>query len=442
VTTPLDTRDLLQRVAAFIERFVVLPDEDARIAVALFVLHTWAFEAAYATPYLVVVSVEKQSGKTRLLEVLELLVRAPWRTASTTEAALFRKIEQAKPTLLLDEVDAIFGSNSERTEPLRAVLNAGNRRGATATRVAGKSTEMEARDFSVFCPKVLAGINTGRLPETIQDRAVMLHMKRRRDGEHVERLHYRLAVEETEPLRVQLEAWAAAAIDLLRKALPELPEELSDRAGDGWEPLFAIADLADGDWPARARAAAITLSAASDDDEVGWGTQLLVATRQAMGMADVASTAELLAAINADETMPFGGWSEGKGIDARTLARMLKPYGVKPRTVRIGQDTAKGYHAADLTDAWARYLPPPEASQPSQASHPAEPTPENPHGNSDVTAVTDVTDVAGATPEPAVGDSAIPDCAYPRSHSPHWRAHPATGRVICWHCHPPAGKSA
>src|ERR1700681_358761 len=179
----------------------------------------------------------------------------------------------------------------------------------------------------------------------------MLHMKRRRDGEHVERLHYRLAVEETEPLRVQLEAWAAAAIDLLRKALPELPEELSDRAGDGWEPLFAIADLAGGDWPARARAAAITLSAASDADEVGWGTQLLVATRQAMGMADVASTAELLAAINADETMPFGGWSEGKGIDARTLARMLKPYGVKPRTVRIGQDTAKGYHAADLIDA-------------------------------------------------------------------------------------------
>jgi hypothetical protein len=141
---------------------------------------------------------------------------------------------------------------------------------------------MEARDFSVFCPKVLAGIDTGRLPETIQDRAVTLRMKRRRHGENVERLRYRIAHTETEPLRAELAAWAASTIDRLRDAVPELPDELGDRAADAWEPLLAIADLAKGDWPTRARAAAVELSA-GESEEVGRGTQLLAAIREAMG---------------------------------------------------------------------------------------------------------------------------------------------------------------
>ncbi len=184
------TGALLERVGALIARYIVLPSGEAKTVLALFVLHTWAIEAAHSTPYVAIVSAEKQSGKTRLLEVMALVVREPWHTASTTEAALFRKIETVEPTLLLDEIDAIFGSATERTEPLRACLNAGNRRGASVARCVGKGTKMEVQDFSAFCPKILAGIDTGRLPETIQDRAVMLRVKRRRDGEHVERLRY------------------------------------------------------------------------------------------------------------------------------------------------------------------------------------------------------------------------------------------------------------
>ncbi len=426
------TCKLLTLVSEFVTRYVVLPDETDAVVLALFVLHTWAIDAAHATPYLAVVSAEKQSGKTRLLEVLALLVRKPWHTVSTTEAALFRKIEQDTPTLLLDEVDAIFGSSGERTEPLRAVLNAGNRRGAEATRIVGKGTKMEARGFSVFCAKVLAGIDTGRLPETIQDRAVILRMKRRHDGEHVERLRHRVVNEQVKPLRVELESWAAMALDRLRGAMPESPLELSDRAAEGWEPLLTIADLAGGDWPTEARAVAIRLAASRDGDDGGWGTQLLAAIRQAMGTADAASTVDLLAAINADETMPFGGWREGKGIDARALARLLKPYEVKPRTVRIGHGTAKGYHVAELADVWARYLPSPEASH---TSRPAEPKRET------VTAVTHVTGVESATPELVAGYGAASVCAYP-AHSRVWQAHPVTGRVVCWRCHPPAGRSA
>lgn len=45
------TRNLLHAVSEFIERFVILPDENAVLALSLFVLHTWVIEAAEATPY-------------------------------------------------------------------------------------------------------------------------------------------------------------------------------------------------------------------------------------------------------------------------------------------------------------------------------------------------------------------------------------------------------
>lgn len=191
LTATVGTAELLRAVRCFVARFSVLPGAAEAAAIDLFVFHTWAIGGAHATPYLVVVSPERRTGKTRLMEVLRLLTRCPWHTTSTTEAALFRKIDQDSPTLLLDEIDAVFGSNSERTEPLRAILNAGNRRGATATRVV--PPKMEVRDFTVFCPKVLAGIDTGRLPDTIKDRAIVVRMKRRHDGEMVERFRERNA---------------------------------------------------------------------------------------------------------------------------------------------------------------------------------------------------------------------------------------------------------
>jgi hypothetical protein len=434
MTTGAQTRALLDRARAFIERFIVLSDENALIALSLFVLHTWAIEAAIATPYIVVVSPEKRSGKTRLLEVLALLVREPWHSAGASEAAIFRKIEAVRPTLLLDETDAIFGSRTERTEPLRALLNAGNRRGASVTRIVG--SKFEPRDFSVFCPKVLAGIDTGRLPETIVDRAVVLRMHRCHPGERVERLRLRLVESEAARLKDDLQAWASKAIDHLRDALPELPDELGDRAADAWEPLLAIADLAGDDWPGRTRTVAVESSTSADGDEIGRGTQLLAAARGAMNGAERITTADLQEIINADDSLPFGGWNESKGIDPRSLARLLKPYGIKSRTIRIGEVTAKGYHARDFEDAWERYLPSARASQASQPPHPVHRPSTEPHHHSDVTNVTDVTAPArGAT----VAVSGV--CAYP-SHAEHWHPHPLTERVICWRCHPPATGSS
>lgn len=399
---------LLEQALDFAERYVVLPGPAERSALALWIAHSHAADAAHATPYLLVLSPEKRSGKTRLLETVELLVSRPWRVTGASEAAMFRKIEADKPTLLLDEIDAIFGSNAERTEPLRAILNAGNRPGAAVARVVGEGHQVH--DFGVFGPKILAGIDKGHLmPDTIRDRAITISMVRKTGAEPVERFRHRVANAEAQPIRDGFAGWAAgAAADLLYEAEPDLPDQLDDRAAEAWEPLLAIADLAGGEWPSRAREAAIALSADEDRDEITTGTLLLRAIRGAFGEADRIATTDLLAAINADEELPFGGWRDGNGIDGRRLAKLLKPYGVRPRPIRFDDQVAKGYLLMQFEEVWERWLPPDIAVTAVTTVTGNDSVTQIPLQQADVTDVTDVTPVAGSNPSNGVV-TATPD---------------------------------
>lgn len=394
--TKVDRRklpELLDGILEVLDRYVILPSDHARIVVALFVAHTYAFEGAHATPYLMVLSPEKRSGKTRLLEILAVLCARSWMVAGASEAALYRKISQDKPTLLLDEIDATFGVNSERTEGVRQALNAGNRRGATVPRCIGKQMN-EVKDFEVFCPKVLAGIDIqSKIPETVRDRSIEIRMVRRTGSERVERYRHRRLLDEVESLSTELEAWANGAVDALLAVEPLLPDELDDRKAEAAEPLFAIGDMAGSDWATKARAAVIALASARTDDSDGLGTLLLVKLREIFGDRSGVATAEICEAVNTDETIPFGGFGGGSGIDSRSLSRLLKPYGIRPTSVRIGERTPKGYKREQLEDAWARYTPRTESAQ--QAKHPqhADSVADAiPHTNGVVADVADVAD--------------------------------------------------
>ena len=236
--------DLLDAVELFLRRYVVLSDAQAA-AVAVWIVHTHAIDAFEMTPYLAVSSPTKRSGKSRLLEVLALLVQRPLRAAGMTEAALFRSIAgDTPPTLLLDEVDAIFGPKAKEHEDLRALLNAGFARGTPVLRVVGEGSKMTVAPFETFCAKALAGI--GVLPDTVSDRSLVVALKRRSRGEHVQRFRQRDAAADAVELREQLAAWGAEHGDELAEARPVMPDELDDRAQDACEPLLAIADAAGG----------------------------------------------------------------------------------------------------------------------------------------------------------------------------------------------------
>jgi len=340
---------LLDDVRTFIRRFVVLDDAQAD-AVTLWAAHTHVFDAFGCTPYLAITSPEKRSGKTRLLEVLEFLVRGPLPTANIFDAALFRVIDERQPTLLIDEVDAIFGRKAREREELRGIVNAGYRRGATTHRMGG-ANNTTLQTFSVYCPKAFAGIGDC-LPDTIADRAITIRLKRRTRHESVERFRLREVEPAGHGLRDRLAAWLEPQHDYLSESRPALPDELDDRAQDVWEPLLAVADLTS--WE-RARAAALAISSGEEREDDSVTAQLI---RDVFGIFSASEdariqTSDLLTALYAIEESPWGDWA-GKPLSAHGLSRLLKPYRIKTMPVKVAGETVRGYKFEQFSDAFAQ----------------------------------------------------------------------------------------
>lgn len=385
-----DLGGLLADVERFIRKYVLTGQAEGT-ALALWVAHTHAFEAAECTPYLYITSPEKGSGKTRLQEALALLVARPWFTARVSAAVLVRKVSRDTPTLLLDETDSALKADKEYSEALRGLLNAGYRRGGVASLCVKKGGDFDLVDFSVFCAKALSGI--GQLPDTVADRSIRINMKRRSPDEPVERFRMRAAQAQASPLGARLERWAKVAVTRLVDARPVLPEELSDRAADVWEPLFAISDIASGEWARRSRQAAVVLSSHADDSGLSLGAQLLRDIALVLdGREGAIPSAELVAALVEREEAPWGDL-RGRPLDARKLARILRPYGIRPHTVRSGDKTPKGYGVEDFQDAFIRYACIPEITATTAAAATKD-TPEASSGTGLDTNVADVVDVA------------------------------------------------
>jgi hypothetical protein len=355
VWAALATDLLLDDIVAFVRRFVVLSEEQAD-AVALWVLHTHALPAADTTPYLAITSAEKRSGKTLLLEVLELLVARPWLTGRTTAAALVRKVDKVKPTLLLDESDAAFNGDKEYGETLRGVLNTGYKRGGAATVCVGAGADITFRDFSTFSPKAIAGI--GRLPDTVADRSISIRIDRKTRREGVERFRRREVAPEAEGLRSRAVDWASPNLEYLREARPLLPEEIDDRAQDVWEPLLAITEMAGDSWTERGRDAAVALSSGDAREDESLSVRLLADVRRVFDRLGVEKikTGDLIAHLVIDQEAPWGNWY-GKAITAHAVSRLLKEYRIKTMAVWIGGEAIRGYKRDQFVDAWDRYLP-------------------------------------------------------------------------------------
>jgi uncharacterized protein DUF3631 len=349
---PHNSATLLDDVRTFVRRFVVLDDHQLD-AVTLWIAHTFIFMGFGITPYLAIASAEKRSGKTRLLEVIELLVSAALQTANISDAALFRVIHAKSPTLLMDEVDAVF--KSREREELRGLLNAGYRRGAVAHRIGGKNNR-DLKQFAVFCPKAFAGIGDC-LPDTILDRSISIRLKRRTRNEPVERFRLRDVEPEGHALRDRLADWLEPQRDHIAASRPTLPDELDDRAQDCWEPLLAIAELACADWPERARAAALALSTGEERED---DSHIVVLLRDIHAFFsdnghERVRTADLLAYLHKIEESPWGDWY-GNTLSAHGLSRLLRPYRIRTMPVKVEGETVRGYKREQFADAFARAL--------------------------------------------------------------------------------------
>jgi putative DNA primase/helicase len=346
---PVDGAELLNSIKQVFRRYIVLP-KGADIALALWVLHAWTYDAGDISPFLVLVSPTKRCGKTSTLIVLLYLTPRSELSSNITGPALFRYIEQSHPTLLIDEADSFVRDNDE----LRGILNSGHTKAAAyVRRTVEEGGQHTTRRFSTWTPKAVATIR--KLADTLEDRAVTFTLQRKARGAKVERLRRR-DNEQFATLRRKAARWAADNFDKLTDPNPEVPGVLNDRAADNWRPLLAIAELAKGAWPKDAILAAATLSGEEDDGAIG--VELLRDIKEAFGTDAEIRSADLVAALTADPERPWADWRHGRPLTQKQLATLLKPFCIISTNVTPpGRVQGKGYRRADFEEAWEVYCP-------------------------------------------------------------------------------------
>jgi hypothetical protein len=341
--------EVLSEISEAFSRYIVLPAGAADV-LALWCAHTHAFKLFQCSPRLNFQSPERGCGKTTSRDVVGTFVPRPLLTENMTTAVLFRVVQAHAPTVLADEYDAWLKDNEE----LRGLFNAGHRLGAKAYRCEGNNNEVRA--FDAYAPAVLCGIGT--LPGTLHDRSIVIRLERAKPGELLKRFDPRFTGREDELCR-KLARWMADNAERLEHVDPKLPDGIFNRLADNWRPLFAIAEIAGGDWQKRITAAFAKLGAKPDIDAEGYRILLLADLRDILNRTDaepirLAFLAETLAEI---EDRPWAEYSHGKPITTQKLSRELNKFRIASATKRVGNETFKGYDRNSFDEAFARYLP-------------------------------------------------------------------------------------
>lgn len=362
----VDLAALLEEIAQTLAAFVVLPPHGAD-ALALWVLHTYLFEERDAVAYVAIESPEKRCGKTTLLSVLAALACKPLVASNVSVGALFSAVDEAAPTLLIDEADTFLSGNSI----MRGVINCGNTwRTAYVLRSRGKMRHARpgapvaapsdpaalggtqtVKQYSCWCPKVVAMIGT--IPETIADRSIVIKMSRKLVEEKC------LPLRDLDGTRLVRQC-VRAARDLraqVKTAGVERIEGLNDRAADTYEPLAVIARIAGGGWPEKITAAAQALNkSAHTSNESGELLLEIVSCFFQYGVIKLFST-DLVRLLRKRGATNSARLFAHEFLTEHTLAKTLRPYGIRPVNVRIGARVGKGYDGTAFREALQRYVP-------------------------------------------------------------------------------------
>lgn len=341
-----ETRDLFKR-------FAVFPSLAALNATTLWAAHTHVHQVFNTSPRLAIMALEKQCGKTRVLDLLALVcANVEANDVDPTGPTLMALIDQDHPTLLLDECDTFWGTYGGKGKgQVRAIANAGYKQGAVIRRRSGGAWVK----YNIFGPMAFAGI--GVLPETIMDRAVLVQMRKRKDGEVVEKYMPRMHAPLGKLTGDSLGAWATSVGLELATAWPELPDGIEDRAAEVWEPLIAIADQASGHWPESARAACVELALKVSDESVPTPAVRLLGDLRTVWTGQNLPTATIVRRLFEVPGAPWKGmWEPSRAPNE--IATLLKTYGVVPTKVKDENNMPKqGYRLVDLRPVWSRVVP-------------------------------------------------------------------------------------
>ncbi|MGI9102515.1 MAG: DUF3631 domain-containing protein [Terriglobales bacterium] len=350
------TTTIVENISAFVERFVFLRDSSEYLLLAAWILATYMCQKFDYTGYVFAYSPEPQSGKTTLLEVLNLLVANPGGIEiAPTQATLFRTA--ATHTQLLDEIDGWTNADD-----LRSVLNAGYKRGGSVTRneknVKGGFTPQR---YFVYGPRALAGIGINTLDRTTRDRTFAFSMVRQKQGERRERLRLRLVSTEVDSLRKEISDWVGGNAEVVIQQYEggfAYLDQFSDRTIDISEPLAAIVETAyagyeklDKSRESLLRAIRITRQ---EQQSPTPEHRLLEALLQLAEAEDpiVGNASEIAAMLSNLADPPT----------AETVTHVLRKYGFTTKSVRKAGEDGPRYRYAlsreslmDMVERWVRH---------------------------------------------------------------------------------------
>ena len=341
-------QQILKEACAFIDRFTVLPHEAATWGVVLWAAHCWIYRAFTETARFHITSTEYGSGKTHLAEMICLLSPRPEMAAHYTGPSIYHVIPERDPApLVFDEADAQFSAGGQRGETKRGILNAGYKYNGKITRVVGGT----AVDFPVYCPVIFAG--TGKLPKSLEDRSISVCMSKRKSGQQMDRFIEKMHAGLGRDIGLKLGGWATAiqgpAGDIL---WDEPPAELSDRQVDILTPMYAIAQMAGGEWPERFDAIVdVLVIGGASKKEASPDAALLAAALEVWPENKPRIVAHELADLLAGHTSGKYSWPEGQR--APELNARMRDVGLPPVPMRIGPKVMRGYDRTAVEDKLA-----------------------------------------------------------------------------------------
>jgi hypothetical protein len=353
---PVDVATVLTEVGAKISKYVVMQLHLLTAAV-LWTAHAWLYDHDVLThsPILAATSAEPDSGKTTLVAACGRMTPRFSLNIEMTGPSLYRWVDAVKPTMGLDEADDLFVRKSD----LKHIINAGWTRGAKIPRQVNIGRGIWTTvHFDPFTPKIIALLGRN-LPPTIRSRCIELRLLPKQADEATEPFN-QLDDAEFAILRRKFCRFATDNATALRDAKPIMPTGLNNRAAANWKMLLAIAELASGSWPERAREAAERLSRSGRRPSDG--VQLLAAFKAVFtetGTTEITSEA-IVVELRKDPTAIWADYNRGGPITQRQVAALLDAYDIHPiplHPTKRQDFQRRGYTLAQFSDAFARYLP-------------------------------------------------------------------------------------
>jgi hypothetical protein len=411
---PVDGAELLTEISSALRRYMVMSAAHSD-ATALWTIHTWSHDFRDTSPLLIITSPVPGCAKTRLLDTVSRVVLRPLSPSGISGASLVNVIDKHRPTLMVDEYDALMNGDREAAQAIRGAVDAAHKRsGAFLIKNVPTADGWDPRAFSVWAPIALAGIDKPQ--RTLIERGIIITLQKKLRKDVIARLRLKDGGDLRELAR-KVVRWVADNEARLREWEPAMPEALSDRDCDKWDPLIAIADVAgnvdragsvdieEDEWPARARRVAVELAKADAEDvSVRDVKQLLLADihdifaelypststkafpdghpAYRIGRGPRVSTERLLRELHQREERDWGAFGRArKPLTDVGLSRLLNGYGIRPNRVRVNdagtlfvpepdllstvseealgeanKNVRRGYYLSSFTESFERYL--------------------------------------------------------------------------------------